>query len=416
MSWGGVTRARRGVVGLFNPAVGLFGAKAREGIIEFCRELIRIPSLPQQEGALAEAIRARMVDLGYDEAWIDDAGNVIGRVGDGGGPAILFDGHLDTVGVTDASQWRHDPFGGEVEDGQIYGRGTSDMKGSVAAMVYAAGSLVPEKSRLRGTVYVCGSVCEELVEGPGLGRAIQKVKPDYVVIGESSSLNLQIGQRGRAEILLETIGKPAHSSTPGLGINAVEKMAFLLPALKKIPMPTDPLLGSAIMELTDIISRPYPGISMVPDQCLATFDRRLMAGETPEGVVRAVEDVIAVLARDDRGLRAKVSIAEARFKTYTGFEISVPKFAPAWKLPEDHFLAGTALGALRGIGLTPSVGAYAFCTNGSYSAGKYGLPTIGFGPANEAQAHTIDEYIKIQNLIRGAGGYRAIARAVCGAA
>ena len=394
----------------------MFSTKEQEAIIEFCRELIRIPSLPGQEGALAEAIRSRMIGLGYDDAWIDDAGNVIGRVGDGSGPAILFDGHLDTVGVTDASQWRRDPFGGEMADGKIYGRGTSDMKGSLAAMVYAAGSLVPEKARLRGTVYVCGSVCEELVEGPGLGRAIEQVKPDYAVIGESSSLNLQIGQRGRAEILLETTGQPAHSSSPWLGVNAVEKMVFLLPVLKKIPMPRDPLLGSALMELTDIISRPYPGISMVPDQCLATFDRRLMAGETPEGVIRAVDDAIAALVRADRELRAKVSIAEARFKTYTGYQISVPKFAPAWKLPEEHFLVRTALGALREAGLTPDIGAYAFCTNGSYSAGKYGIPTVGFGPGNEVQAHTIDEYIEVKNLVRGAEGYRAIARTVCGAA
>jgi acetylornithine deacetylase/succinyl-diaminopimelate desuccinylase-like protein len=417
----------------------------RREVIEFCRELVRIPSLSQEEGALAEAVRARMMALGYDQAWIDDMGNVVGRVGTGESPRVLFDGHLDTVGVTDAGSWRHDPFGGEVDGGRIYGRGSSDMKGSIAAMVCAAGALAAAGDRLKGTVYVSGTVCEELVEGPGLGRVIEQVRPDYVVIGESTSLGLYIGQRGRAEIVVEAFGVPAHSSTPHLGVNAVRRMAGLLPALDAIPMPTDPLLGPALLELTDIISRPYPGISVVPDLCRATFDRRLMVGETPESVITQMDEALAradaTIARGgqpggERGghpgghpggqpggqpgeqpggaRRARASIAEARFRTYTGFEVTVAKFAPAWKTPEDHPLVRGALRGLAGAGLSPRLGAYGFCTNGSYSAGKYGIPTIGFGPASESEAHTIDEFIEVESLLSATRGYQGIAAALCG--
>lgn len=372
-----------------------------EEVVDYCRELVRIPSLPRQEGALAEAIRGRMVDLGYDEARVDDMGNVIGRVGSGEGPRLLFDGHIDTVGVTDASRWRHDPFGGEVEDGRLYGRGASDMKGSLAAMVYAAA-----QGRLRGTVYVSGTVCEELVEGPGLGRVIEQVRPDYVVIGESTSLDLYVGQRGRAEIVLEALGVPAHSSTPHLGSNAIRSMAGLLPRLDALPMAEDELLGRALIEPTDVISRPYPGISVLPDLCRVTLDRRLLVGETPEGVLGQVLSACGPVAR--------VSMAEAGFKTYTGFNVAVPKFAPAWKTPVNHPLVRAALKGLAWAGLPPRLGAYGFCTNGSYSAGKYGLPTIGFGPANESQAHTVDEYIEVEALLAAVRGYRGIALETCG--
>lgn len=377
-------------------------------VVEFCRELVRIPSLSGEEGALAEAIRARMLALGYDRAWIDDWGNVIGQVGTGEGPRILFDGHLDTVGVTDPGTWRHDPFGGDLDQDRIYGRGSSDMKGSLAAMVYAAAGLVPARDPLTGTVYVSGTVAEELVEGPALGRVIEAVRPDYVVIGESTSLGLYIGQRGRAEIVVETMGVPAHSSTPHLGVNAVKRMAELLPIINTIPMPSDPLLGSALLEVTDIISRPYPGISVVPDRCRATFDRRLMVGETPESVIEHL----------DRGLAGSdgftISIAEACFTTYTGAEVAVAKFAPAWKTPEDHPLVRGALRGLAAAGLSARLGAYGFCTNGSYSAGKYGIPTIGFGPANEGQAHTIDEFVDVAALLSATRGYQGIATALCG--
>ncbi len=402
------------------------------GVAGFCRELIAIPSLPREEGPLAAAIRARMLDLGYDEAFIDDMGNVVGRVGSGDGPRLLFDGHLDTVGVTDAAQWRHDPFGGDTEGGRIYGRGASDMKGSLAAMVYAAaafagGGGVGQSGRrhgLSGTIYVSGTVCEELVEGPGLGHVIEKVRPDYVVIGESTSLGLYIGQRGRAEIVLEALGVPAHSSTPHLGRNAVRLMAGFLRALDTLALPEDELLGRAIIEPTDVISRPYPGISVVPDLCRATLDRRLLVGETPETVVGQVLEACGMFGEgagmagsrgggSAAGLSVRAFISEASFKTYTGFAVSVPKFAPAWKTAPGHPLVEAALRGLVGAGLPARLGAYGFCTNGSYSAGKYGLPTIGFGPANEAQAHTIDEFIEIEALLAGARGYAAIAAQVC---
>ena len=113
-----------------------------ESLIAFCQRALQTPSVSGQEQAMAELMRERMLALGFDDVAFDRLGNVIGTIhGKRPGKTILLDGHMDTVDVIDAAEWSHDPFGGEIEDGKIYGRGASDMKGSDCAMVMAAGTL-----------------------------------------------------------------------------------------------------------------------------------------------------------------------------------------------------------------------------------------------------------------------------------
>ncbi len=204
--------------------------------------------------------------------------------------------------------WAHDPFGGDVEGGFIYGRGTADMKGALAAMIYAAAGL--DRARLRGRVVVSATVMEENLEGAALKTVMDAVSPDFVVIGEATDLRLNRGGRGRAEIHLETIGRPAHSSTPHLGRNAVHDMLRVVAAVERLPMQSDSFLGPAILALTDIISDPYPAYSVIPSRCRVTYDRRLLPGETVEGVLedlRGLADLEGLgidLRADDRSGRA----------------------------------------------------------------------------------------------------------------
>ena len=112
-------------------------------LVELCQKLIRRPSVSGEERAVAEFLKGTMEKLGYDQVEIDRYGSVLGRVrGKRPGPTVLMDGHIDTVPVDDPSAWSHDPWAAEIEDGKIYGRGASDMKGSVASMVLAAARLV----------------------------------------------------------------------------------------------------------------------------------------------------------------------------------------------------------------------------------------------------------------------------------
>jgi len=377
--------------------------------------MIRQPSLSGREEPMAKFIRDTMIFLGYDEVCSDRHGNVVGKISfPRPGKKILFEGHMDHVDVGDVSKWSVDPYGGVIRDSKIYGRGATDMKGNLAAMIAAAAYLKADLyDELCGEILVAGSVHEECFEGVTSEEIGRRYEPDYVVIGEPSSLNVKRGQRGRAEIVLETYGKSAHSSNPDEGINAIKKMVKLLCEIESSYVPPEqPILGKGILEITDIMSFPYPGTSVVPDRCRVTFDRRLLVGETEENVLGTIQSIIDDLATRDSELIAKVSIAVGEDTCYTGEVIRAKRFALGWLFPEDNELVRRSMEALRSVGLRPELSHYAFCTNGSYYAGVAGIPTIGFGASREELAHVVDEYIEIEQLLGACRGYYAIARGI----
>ena len=380
------------------------------GLVTLCQRMIQLQSYTGAEGNLAQELQKTMLALGYDRAWIDDFGNVIGEIrGASAGPAILFDGHMDTVDVSDAEDWTVPPFEGIIKDGRIYGRGASDMKCALAAMIWGVASLAACRDQLAGSVFVSGTVCEETFEGLGLSKVVDAIKPDFVVIGEASALNLKRGQRGRAEIVVTTSGKAAHSSNPAVGKNAVYMMLELVSAIRALPVLQETFLGEGILELTDIVSAPYPGASVVPHKCRVTFDRRLLVGETEESVLAPLKQCVQDLKRRDPQFEAEIEIAEASQVCHTGAVMAGKRFFPAWVLAESHPLVAGALAATRRAGLAPEVTKYSFCTNGSYSAGIAGIPTIGFGPGAEDGAHVVNESIEINQVKQAARGYQAIA-------
>ncbi len=395
-----------------------------DSLISFTRSLIRCPSRFGEEEAVVSLILAQMAALGFDRAWRDENGSAVGVIeGKLPGPTVLLDGHCDTVGIAPGVTWAYDPFGGQVEGGFIYGRGAADMKGALAAMIHAAAGL--DRARLAGRVAISATVMEENLEGAALKTVMDTIRPDFVVIGEATGLKLNRGGRGRAEIHLETIGRPAHSSTPHLGRNAVHDMLRVVAAVKRLPMPNDPLLGPGIMALTDIISNPYPAYSVIPSRCRVTYDRRLLPGETAAGVLedlRGLRDpstgselalnAVKGQALEGLGVDLRAAIAQGEHTTYTGAILRGAKFLPAWVFPEEHPFVQAALHGLRNAGLDPQMGAYRFCTNAAYSAGVAGVATVGFGPGREEDAHVVDERIAVEDVQAAERGYRGIIEAV----
>jgi len=371
-------------------------------VVELCRELVAVPSPTGEEGALADLLANRMRDLGYDVA-VDALGNVLGCI-DGGspGPRVLLDAHLDTVEVPDPGSWTVDPFGAREMGGRIYGRGSSDMKGALAAMVLAAARFAEERDGFAGQVLVSGTVAEETFEGVAARAVGEKVDPDLVIIGESTGLQVNRGGRGRAEISLITAGRSAHSSNPSEGRNAVYAMAEAIRHLQNMQPPEHPELGRGILELTDIISSPYPGASVVPDRCTATYDRRVLPGEDREGVINELTGEIAHL--DD----VRAALVWAEMETWTGHTLGAERFFPAWIYPIDDPDLIRVTVALEGRGLYRGTGTYSFCTNAAHWAGSAGVPTFGYGPSREEIAHIPDEYLEIEELVEAASGYRAI--------
>ncbi len=371
----------------------------------FAQSLVQTRSYTGEEGPVVERILAEMRALKFDRAWADENGTAIGVIeGAQPGPTLLLDAHCDTVGIAPGSTWTRQPFGGEIDGGYLYGRGSADMKGALAAILHGAAAV--DRSRLAGRVAVSATVMEEVLEGTSLKTVMEALHPDLVVIGEATELNLNRGGRGRAEIHLETIGKPAHSSSPQLGVNAVHGMLSIVQGMEQVPLGQDPLLGPALLVLTDIISDPYPGHSVIPSRCRVSYDRRLLPGETHAGVLGAIHALPA-----PAGIKFQAVIAQGEHTSYTGKVLRQQKFFPAWVFAEEHPFVQSALQGLRAAGLDPKIGAYRFCTNAAYSAGQAGVPTIGFGPAAEGDAHVVDERLELRALHKAAAGYLGIIEA-----
>lgn len=386
----------------------------KQEVISLCQEMIRGKSLSGEEWEMAKVLKAYCLSHGYDDTSIDRYGSCVARIkGSRPGPRVLFDGHMDTVPVPDPSLWTHDPFGGEISDGKIYGRGASDMKGAIAAMA-VAGSYLKEITGgdFAGEIYVAGVVHEECFEGVAAREISAYVKPDYVIIGEASRLNIKIAQRGRAEIVAETFGRPAHSANPEKGINAVYKMCSVIQAIMRLKPAFHQELGEGIMALTDIRSSPYPGASVIPDYCRATFDRRLLVGETKESVLRPLKELIAQMTQADPELKARVDYAQGSQPCYTGDTISGERFFPGWLYEKEEPFVEAVLKELVQCGFSPEITHYNFCTNGSHYAGEAGIKTLGLGPSREDLAHTIDEYIEIGQLLGASEAYTGVMRAL----
>lgn len=390
-------------------------SKERENaVIELCQALIQQKSYSGEEQGVVSVLKDYMRENGFDEVAVDDYGNLVGCIkGNRPGKKLLFDGHMDTVPVSDPAEWTYPPFAAEIHEGRIYGRGTSDMKGALSAMVCAAANFARDtEKQFAGEVYVAGVVHEECFEGVA-ARAISKaVNPDYVVIGEASQLNLKIGQRGRAEIVVETFGKPCHSANPEKGINAVYKMAKVIEAIRTLAPTHHPVLGNGILELTDIKSAPYPGASVVPEYCRATYDRRLLVGETKETVLAPLKALLARMMEEDPELKVKVSYAVGQEKCHTGHEITGERFFPGWLYDEKETFVQDVASRLKEMGYMPSITQYNFCTNGSHYAGEAGIRTFGLGPSQENLAHTLNEYIEIDQLAKVTDCYYGVMQAL----
>lgn len=390
----------------------MLNSERQTKVCELCQELVRTKSLSGEEQGVVGILENFFRIHNFDSIEKDKYGNIIGCIkGMRPGKKILFEGHMDEVPVVDPKVWTHDPFGAEIDNGRIYGRGTTDMKGGLSAACCAAVFFAEDTNRdFAGEIYVAGSCHEECFEGVGARSISAIVQPDIVIICEPSHLDLRIGQRGRAEIVVETFGQPAHSSNPEKGVNAVYKMMKIIEGINSLPVTEHAILGKGILELTDIKSSPYPGASVVPQYCRATYDRRTLVGETKESVLAPIQELIKELHQKDNHIDAKVSYAWGSEKCYTGEIIEGERFFPAWLYDENDDFVQAALQELHKDNMNSQISTWHFCTNGSHYAGEAKIRTIGLGPSWEHLAHITDEYIELDQLYGAVSAYMSISK------
>ncbi len=384
---------------------------AREKIVRFMREICAIPSMNSQLKDVGERINREMTALGFDEVRFDKMGNVFGRIGHGE-KVIVFDSHIDTVGVGDPASWQWDPFEGKVENGMLYARGACDEKGSTPGMIYGM-AIARDLGLLDGwTVYYFGNM-EEWCDGIAPNTFVEVdpgVRPDMVVIGEPTRMNVYRGHKGRIELKVTAKGKSAHAASNHLGDNAVYKLLPVIAGIRDLEpkLGDHPFLGHGKITVSDM-KVSTASINAVPDEAVILIDRRMTFGETKEDAIAQIQ---ALIPEADR---ATVTVEELFYDepSYTGFVFPVDKYFPAWSLDEEHPLVSAGQKVREAIGLpaAPS-GKWDFSTNGIYWAGKAGIPSIGFGPGDERVAHAVLECVSLDDVVKATEFYALLPAAL----
>jgi putative selenium metabolism hydrolase len=373
------------------------------GLIQFAQELVRIKSVSGKEGVLAKRIEAEMCKLGYDEVYIDSMGNVVGRIG-GKGKSIMFDSHMDTVDVIDGDEWIVPPFSGDIVDGKLYGRGSSDMKGAIASSVYAAAIAKKLGYDNDKTIYVTCTVNEEDCDGENLKSLFREksLRPDFFVTCEPSGNEIVLGHNGKAQILIKTKGVSAHGSRPQDGVNAVYKMARIITRVEnlneKLSRSDD---NKGTVALTCIACESV-SLNAVPGECSIYLDRRIMTGETIDDIKAEMNDLVA-------GTDAAWEIGTLHSASWTGVDIQYRPIHEAWRINESHELTQACLYAYEdvfGIKHGP-FHTWAFSTN-AVTPTSMGIPTIGFGPGNDRLAHMANEYCHTKEIIEASRFYASL--------
>jgi putative selenium metabolism hydrolase len=375
--------------------------------VRFLADLVRTQSFSSKEANVAKVIENEMKKVGFDEVRFDGLGSVIGRIGNG--PRVIaFDGHIDTVYAGDRAAWNFDPFEPKIEDGKIWGRGTVDQKGGVAAMIHA-GKLIKELGlNDKFTIYFTGTVMEEDCDGLCWQYLLkeEKLKPEFVVITEPTNMNIYRGHRGRMEIRVEVKGRSCHGSAPERGDNAIYKISRIALEIEKLNerLRNDPFLGKGTVTVTEVRSS-SPSLCAVADEAGLHLDRRLTFGETKESALAEVQDAARGAGYPD----AKVFVLKYSEAAYTGKVYPTEKYYPTWVLEESSSYLKNAVAAYTAVlGKKPLVDKWTFSTNGIAIAGMQDIPCLGLGPGNEVYAHAPNEACPVEHLSGAVAFYTAL--------
>ena len=394
----------------------------RKEVVEFTQEMIKIPSLTGEEGDLAHLILKKLKEFQADDAFIDGIGNVVGIIyGPQKGNNILLNGHLDVVPVGNINHWYpYDPFGAEIDNkGNIHGRGAADLKGGLSAHLFIIKLLKMLKDKgasFKGNLIFSAVVHEEAAEMFGMEYLCKQTFPDkklgcdLVFLCEPTGLNVVLGQRGKVEIVVRTKGKAVHSSIPQAGINALEKMMPVLDhVFNKMSKSRSghPLLGESSVTITNLVCRPGT-LSIIPDECEISIDRRYMPGERVEELIEEFELLFEKIKKNDPQFEATVCVRKLVESSYTGYEKEVQKYHPPWITDEDHPFVQKALQALKKIGQNPQIKYWKFGTDGSMTSALMDIPTIGYSGTEERYAHTPTEMVNIEMMMQSLEGYFSI--------
>jgi succinyl-diaminopimelate desuccinylase len=365
-------------------------------VLDLTRELLRIDTCnpPGRERPCARLLGRLLEDAGFAVAeyeFDDQRTSLVARLGSSGdGRALCFTGHLDTVGVGGGAAWTRDPFAGETHDGRLYGRGSTDMKGGVAAFVIVALRLARHLARSRGLVLVLTASEETGLVGAhhlaGLPHALGTA--GAVVVGEPTGNEPYVGHPGVMRLHARAEGRAAHASTPARGVNAIYKLARAITVLEDLAQ-TPGRVADGVLSLNVGTCAGGVGANLVPDSAELALDVRLAAQQDPEAVVDRLRAALAAHVTLDAGATAP----------------------GVWTDPRDPWLRSV----FELTGADPeNARTLPFATDAAFLKPAYGdVPTVILGPGELTTLHTVDEYCHVARLERAVDIYEQLARRWC---
>jgi succinyl-diaminopimelate desuccinylase len=379
--------------------------KYYEPMIAFARESIRTKSLSGQEQEMANLLKGELEKLGYDEVWIDDAGNAIGRLsGSGSGKSVQFNSHIDHVHEGDPGLWPRPPYDGVIESDVLYGRAASDVKGGLAPQVYLLPVLRDAGLQPVGDVYITGVVLEE-VGGFGTHHLCENTPTDLAVLSEASNNEIRRGHRGRNGVSVTFTGLSVHASAPSRGYNPHYAMARFLQKVEHLEMKPHSTFGGSSVAPTLIRSDQTSG-NVTPGALTVLLDWRSIPGESYD----EVKEVVTELAKssETEGVTASIEVIMRPVETYTGMAAEMPP-TRGYEVDADSSIVTAAIESLKtAFERDVPVGVWQFSTDGGH-LNRFGIPTIGFSPCEEHFAHTIHDQVSLAKMREALTGNAVLA-------
>jgi succinyl-diaminopimelate desuccinylase len=385
----------------------LLGKVKEAEVVELCRDLVRLQSVnpPGNELAAAQYVAAALKKSKVETELVkhgDTRASVLARLkGQGKAPSLFYNGHLDTVPVG-AEKWRHDPFGGEIAEGRIWGRGTADMKGGLAAMMAAMKVIAEAGVSLQGDLILAATAGEE-IDSLGAKEVAHMLAGEPIqalFIAEPTYNEIYIAEKGVFWVEVETFGQTAHGSMPEKGRNAVLMMVKIIQEFEKLEIPykTHPILGGFTRSI-NTISGGFK-TNVVPDHCAVTIDMRTVPGQEHAAILGQVETIVEELGRKDPNFRAAVktindhpsvetSPSEPVLQKFSSLVAEMTGKIPVWK-GANYFSDA--------VGFLPVLK----------------VPLILFGPGEPGQAHQPNEQVEISKMAEAAGIFTATAARLLG--
>lgn len=384
----------------------------REAVIRLTRELVQIESVYRGEGVpggneekvahyVADVLRGYGIETHVEEV-VPGRPNVIGIIDSGKpGPTLLFEGHTDVVTEGNRDAWTYDPFGAEIVDGRMYGRGTNDTKGNLACMITAVHSILQDGEDFRGKIILC-IPCDEEGMMIGIKHFIKQGWADGVdgaIICEPEENQVCIAQRGAMRIQVDMYGKMAHGAISWSGINPNWHMARLIVALEKLEkeeqerLGEDPYLKWPSITPT-ILQAPVKGdaqINVIPDHCRMTLDIRTVPAQDHGELREKIKSIIEGLKADDPDVNCELTVLDDR---------------PATLTPKEDPVVEAICGAVRHVlGKEPVYNGVPGATDGTFLH-VHGVPIVTIGAGDREIPHQIDEYVDIEELAETTAIYR----------